>query len=106
MTLAQAYQHSSKTIWFGEDYFLVSISYHSPSETVIDNSYFDMEAQFLHRSADGKQLVMSVLLEVKLAPHGNEFMAQFWDDFPAANGEAIHKYIFGPYSRGVVDALP
>lgn len=106
VTLEPAYRQSTKISWFGEDFFLESWHYHSPSEMTIDGRGFDMEAQYLHRSAKGKALVMSVLFEVRLEPGGNAFLAQFWDDVPNPIAPPEHKYIFGPYSQGTTDALP
>lgn len=47
----------------GKNYELIRIHFHRPSELTVNGKRFDMEAQLMHRSADGKLAVVSVLLE-------------------------------------------
>ena len=47
----------------GKQYDLSQIVFRQPSETTVNGKAFDMEAQLLHRSSDGKQAIVSVLLE-------------------------------------------
>ena len=47
----------------GKSYELSRIEFHRPSEFTIDGKSFDMEAQLVHESADGKVAIVSVLLE-------------------------------------------
>lgn len=47
----------------GKNYELISIQFHRPSEFTVNGKRFDMEAQLMHKSADGKLAVVSVLLE-------------------------------------------
>jgi carbonic anhydrase len=47
----------------GKDYRLSHVRFHKPSEFVIFGRGFDMEAQLFHRSEEGQQAIVSVLLE-------------------------------------------
>ena len=47
----------------GKTYALMRVDFRRPSETSIAGKVFDMEAQLLHRSDDGKLAVVVVLLE-------------------------------------------
>ena len=47
----------------GKAYALTQILFHRPGETTVAGKSFDMDVQLLHRADDGKQLVVSVLLE-------------------------------------------
>uniref|UniRef100_A0A7S1RGW1 carbonic anhydrase n=1 Tax=Alexandrium catenella TaxID=2925 RepID=A0A7S1RGW1_ALECA len=57
-----------------------------------------MEVQHVLQSSDGKSLVVSVMLQVRLVPD-NPYLAQFWGDFPAyrPEGAAIDKVITNPF---------
>jgi len=105
VTLTPDYTKTTRISFFGIDYYLQGVHYHSPSEMWVDGQGFDMEAQFLHRSKDGRTLLLSVLLQVGLV-EPNKFMSQFFDDIPAVGAAPVHKYIYGPYSDAVSDALP
>ena len=47
----------------GKQYLLSQIQFHNPSEFAIGGLSFDMEAQLIHKSEDGKLVIVSVLLE-------------------------------------------
>ena len=51
----------------GTQYQLARIHFHNPSEFTIEGKSFDMEAQLVHQTEDGKTAIVSVLLE-----QGNE----------------------------------
>eukprot|EP00928_Gymnodinium_smaydae_P056078 TRINITY_DN39505_c0_g1_i1.p1 TRINITY_DN39505_c0_g1~~TRINITY_DN39505_c0_g1_i1.p1 ORF type:complete len:471 (-),score=57.81 TRINITY_DN39505_c0_g1_i1:305-1570(-) len=105
--LQEPYWRTTRLRLFDEDYFLESFHFHSPSEMWVNGRSFDMETQYIHRSASGKLLVLSVPMEVRLTPEGNRFLAQFWSNVPEDPAEgSSHKYIYGPYSQGAADALP
>ena len=56
-------QGTDKITLHGKQYFLSSIQFHNPSEFAINGRSFDMEAQLIHKSEDGKLAIVSVLLE-------------------------------------------
>ena len=68
----------------GKSYRLVDIRFHSPSEFSIAGQFFDMEAQLVHRADDGRQAIVSVLLE-----KGNEnpVIQAALNDMPLEKGE-------------------
>ncbi len=47
----------------GKQYQLARIHFHNPSEFTIEGKSFDMEAQLVHQTEDGKIAIVSVLLE-------------------------------------------
>lgn len=47
----------------GKSYELLRVQFHRPSEFTVQGKVFDMEAQFVHKSDDGKQAIVTVLLE-------------------------------------------
>lgn len=47
----------------GKNYELIRVVYHRPSEFTVDGKTFDMDAQLVHKSEDGKQAIVTVLLE-------------------------------------------
>jgi carbonic anhydrase len=47
----------------GKSYRLTHVVFHNPSEYSVAGRFFDMEAQLVHRTEDGKRLIVSVLLE-------------------------------------------
>jgi carbonic anhydrase len=47
----------------GKNYELIRVHFHRPSELTVNGKHFDMEAQLMHKSADGKLAIVSVLLE-------------------------------------------
>ena len=44
------------------NYTLIQINFHTPSEHALDGQFFPMEAQFMHRDADGHFLILSVMI--------------------------------------------
>jgi carbonic anhydrase len=47
----------------GKNYELTRIQFHRPSEISIAGKTFDMDAQLMHKAADGKLLIVAVALE-------------------------------------------
>jgi len=47
----------------GKNYELIRVVFHRPSEFTVDGKTFDMDAQLVHKSDDGKQAIVTVLLE-------------------------------------------
>ncbi len=47
----------------GKQYHLSLVQFHNPSEFAINGRGFEMEAQLIHKSSDGKLAIVSVLLE-------------------------------------------
>lgn len=47
----------------GKNFDLIRILFHRPAEMTIDGQTFDMDAQLVHKSEDGKLAIVSVLLE-------------------------------------------
>ena len=69
---------------FGKSYRLANIRFHSPSEFSIAGQFFDMEAQLVHRADDGKQAIVSVLLE---KGGENPVIQAALNDMPLEKGE-------------------
>ena len=69
----------------GARYDLVEVSFHHPSESAVKGKLTDMEAQLLHRSADGKLAVVAVrLVEDPGSP--NAVLAALWPHLPRTAG--------------------
>jgi carbonic anhydrase len=88
----------------GKDYRLSHIRFHRPSEFVVSGRTFDMEAQLFHRTEEGQQAIVSVLLE-----KGNENAAiqTALNNLPlekggeiAPPGQSIDPTLLLPASRG------
>mgnify|MGYP001274417576 CR=1 FL=1 len=47
----------------GKSFDLIRIQFHRPAEITIDGKSFDMDAQLVHKSEDGKLAIVTVLLE-------------------------------------------
>jgi len=47
----------------GKNYELIRMVFHRPSEFTVDGKTYDMDAQLVHKSEDGKQAIVTVLLE-------------------------------------------
>ncbi|KAJ3019722.1 UNVERIFIED_CONTAM: hypothetical protein HDU68_010529 [Siphonaria sp. JEL0065] len=62
------------------DYIVQQVHFHSPSEHHIDEKYFELEAHFVHASADGKLNVIGIFFEIG---EPSPWIAQFVDNIPA-----------------------
>ncbi|MGA3373307.1 MAG: carbonic anhydrase family protein [Terracidiphilus sp.] len=69
----------------GVRYELVELSFHHPSEAAVKGKLTDMEAQLLHRSADGKLAVVVVRL-VEDPGNPNAVLAALWPHLPRTAG--------------------
>ncbi|MBL8416119.1 MAG: carbonic anhydrase family protein [Propionivibrio sp.] len=47
----------------GKNFDLIRIHFHRPAEVTLDGKTFDMDAQLVHKSEDGKLAIVTVLLE-------------------------------------------
>ncbi|KAJ3402735.1 hypothetical protein HDU80_004793 [Chytriomyces hyalinus] len=65
----------------GREYTVAQCHFHSPSEHHLDQKYFDLEAHFVHASADGKLNVIGIFFD--LGDKDNIWLDQFIDNLPA-----------------------
>ncbi|KAJ3235642.1 hypothetical protein HDU81_000274 [Chytriomyces hyalinus] len=65
----------------GREYAVQQLHFHSPSEHRVHSKYFDLEAHFVHASADGKLNVIGILFEISETP--NPWIDLFIDNLPA-----------------------
>ncbi len=69
----------------GVRYDLVQYNFHHPGETPVNGRLSDMDVQFLHKSADGKMVIIEVLLrENQDAP--NATLSTLWQHLPEKLG--------------------
>lgn len=55
---------AKETVKFnGDEYYLIQLHFHTPSETLINGQKFPMEIHFVNQSRDGKILVLAVFVE-------------------------------------------
>ncbi|MGA2275958.1 MAG: carbonic anhydrase family protein [Terracidiphilus sp.] len=69
----------------GVRYDLVSFSFHHPGEQAVHGKLSEMDAQLLHRSADGKEAVLIVRLVEEIGS-ANAVLATLWPHLPATAG--------------------
>ncbi len=62
-------------------YDLVSFDFRHPAEEPVKGKYSDMSVHLLHKSADGKMVVVAVRLVEDRTP-GNAILAMLWDHLP------------------------
>ena len=55
--------HGGGLMLLGKQYRLLRVEFHAPSEHTVDGKTFDMEAQLVHKSDDGKLAIVSAFLE-------------------------------------------
>lgn len=63
----------------GESYDLMQVQFHSPSEHTLSGQHYPLEAQFVHKSADGKTLVLAALYK---EGKENSVLAKIWNAIP------------------------
>lgn len=69
----------------GVRYNLVQFHFHHPSENTVRGKYSDMEVHFVHKSADGKIVVLAVFMaEDAFKP--NTVLAALWPKLPKSVG--------------------
>lgn len=77
-----------------DEYTLLQIHFHSPSEHTVDGKAFPLEAHFVHKSAAGKLAVVGVLYTVKAE---NKALATLWKKIPTEpHSNAVHKGTLDP----------
>ena len=67
----------------GVRYNLVEFHFHHPGEEVINGDISDMSVQFVHRSADGKIVILAVELN---EGNSNAILAGLWEKLPKTVG--------------------
>ena len=68
----------------GKRYELVEFHFHKPSEQKVDGKGHDMEAQLVHKDADGKLIVLAIELD---AGKENRLIKTLWDNLPQDKGK-------------------
>jgi len=76
------------TTFDGKPYAFQQVHFHHLSEHTIDGRHAPMEAHFVHKGADGKLLVLGVMIEEGKA---NPEIAALWEVAPQQSGEAPAK---------------
>lgn len=70
----------------GKRYELVQFHFHRPSEERIDGKPFDMVVHLMHKSVDGRQAVVAVLLERGSA---QPIVQAVWNNLPLEKGDEV-----------------
>lgn len=87
----QAAAAAGNTIKLGDKtYTLQQMHFHHPSEHTVDGKSFPLEAHFVNKDADGKLLVLGVLIDVGKA---NPEIAKLWEVAPKTVGDAQAKSV-------------
>jgi carbonic anhydrase len=76
------------TTFAGKTYTLQQMHFHHPSEHTVDGKLAPMEAHFVSKGADGKLLVLGVMIDEGKA---NDQIAKLWAVAPPEQGEAKAK---------------
>jgi carbonic anhydrase len=87
-TIQAAAAPGNTTTLADRTYALQQMHFHHPSEHTIDGKRAPMEAHFVSKGADGKLLVLGVLIEEGKA---NEEIARLWEVAPKKQGDAQAK---------------
>jgi carbonic anhydrase len=69
----------------GVRYDLIEYDFHHPSETAVHGKLSDMEIHLLHRSADGKQIIVAIRLAEDISTP-NAVLAALWPHLPKTAG--------------------
>ena len=69
----------------GIRYNLIHYDFHRPSEEAINGRLADMDVQFLHKSADGKFIIVAVQLNEDI-DQPNPTLATMWESLPTTVG--------------------
>ncbi len=70
----------------GKAYRLSEFHFHRPSGEVVNGKSYDMSAHLVHQSADGKQAIVSVLLEIG---EDNPVIQKVWNNLPLEKGDEV-----------------
>lgn len=87
-TIQAAAAKGNVTSFDGKPYAFQQVHFHHPSEHTIDGKHAPMEAHFVHKGADGKLLVLGVMIEEGQA---NAEIAKLWEVAPQQPGEKPSK---------------
>lgn len=83
--MASAIQHNSNISISGEQYKLLQIHFHSPSEHRVNGESFPLEAHFVHINAQNQLAVVGVIFK---RGNSNSFLSQLWNNMPTSAGPA------------------
>lgn len=70
---------SNSIIVEGEEYKLIQMHFHKPSENTINGQSFDMEGHLVHKNSEGKLAVLGFLIKVG---DENKELAEIWSKLP------------------------
>jgi carbonic anhydrase len=104
-TIAARVSPGSYIVAGGVRYELIQFDFHHPSEEAVKGKVTDMDVQLLHRSADGKQAVVTVRMRQSLDVP-NAVLATLWPYLPRKAGttakvqEMVSAGGFLPVDRG------
>lgn len=70
---------SNSIIVEGEEYKLIQMHFHKPSENTINGQSFDMEGHLVHQNSEGKLAVLGFLIKVGSE---NKELAEIWSKLP------------------------
>jgi carbonic anhydrase len=84
----------------GKRYELQEIHFHKPGEEKIDGKGHDMDAHLVHKGADGKLIVIAVLLD---AGKENKLVKTLWENLPKGQGK---EQVVDAVKINAVDLLP
>jgi len=87
-TIQAAAVDGNTTTFGGKTYALLQSHFHHPSEHTIGGQRAPLEAHFVNRGADGKLLVLGVMITEGAA---NPEIAKLWQAAPSKTGEAQAK---------------
>ena len=75
----------------GTEYTLLQLHFHAPAEHTVSSGLGAAELHMVHKSSDGKLLVLGVIMQVNGIPigGGNQFLKKFWKVASAGYEEAI-----------------
>ena len=73
----------------GRRYELVEIRFHRPSEHRIEGRQFDMEAQLVHRDAEGHLAIVAVMLQRRLDDQAEPVLDTVLGNLPLERGRAL-----------------
>ena len=77
----------SYIVWDGVRYDLVQFHFHHPSEEAVKGKLTDMDIHLVHRSANGKLLVIAIRLGEEIGGL-NATLASLWEHLPAQAGQS------------------
>lgn len=98
--LPSATSYNSSVSISGEEYNLLQVHFHSPSEHHVVGAPRAMEAHFVHANSAGQLAVVGVFLE---EGESNKFISKLWKKMPR-NADGVHT--FNNVTINVEDLLP